>query len=190
MGASRRSRRPPETWRLAKTMTQKDLPRLGKLPPQYTFILNPYTDARFTRCPICEQKMHQRKVPLFIHVDPFHPVVLGYTCRYCPTCDLLIAHQDQIEALLANLFATHEPSVIGNDYLVMGTVERKAWREGMKAPKGISDMLAYLHDFKEVRTVEYRPGGWYPPDAPEPPARPGSRRKRGKKGKGKRRKRR
>ena len=138
--------------------------RLGELPPLYRFILNPYTDARFTRCPSCEQKMRQRKVPLFIHVDPFHPIVLGYTCRYCPDCDLLIAHQDQIEVLLANLFAELDPSASGEDYLVIGTVERKAWREGMKQPKGIDDMLAHLHDFKEVLTVEYRPAGWYPAD--------------------------
>jgi hypothetical protein len=141
--------------------------RLGKLPPLYRFILNPYTDVRFSRCPICEQKMRQRKVPLFIHVDPFHPMVLGYTCRYCPDCDLLIAHQDQIEALLANRFAEHAPEVIGNDYLVIGTVERKAWREGMKQPKDTDDMLAHLHDFKEVLTVEYQPAGWYPADEPE-----------------------
>ena len=141
--------------------------RLGELPPLYRFILNPYTEARFTRCPNCEQKMRQRKVPLFIHVDPFHPIVLGYTCRYCPDCDLLIAHQDQIEALLANLFAERDPEVIGNDYVVIGTVERKAWREGMKQPKGIDDMLAHLHDFKEVLAVEYQPAGWYPADEPD-----------------------
>ena len=56
--------------------------------------------------------MHQRKVPLFIHVDPMNPVVLGYTCRYCPDCDLLVAHQDEIEELLANLFAEHDPSIV------------------------------------------------------------------------------
>ncbi|MFZ5915519.1 MAG: hypothetical protein ACOYZ7_01120 [Chloroflexota bacterium] len=166
-------------------------PRFGKLPPQYTFILNPYPDARFSRCPMCDQKMHQRKVPLFIHVDPFNPVVLGYTCRYCPDCDLLIAHQDQIEALLANLFAERAPSVVGNDYLVIGTVERAAWREGMKQPKGIDDMLAHLHDFKEVRTV--RLAGWYPADEPDEPAaqptptrQPTGGRRRSKKHKGKR----
>jgi len=144
-----------------------ETPRLGKLPPQHTFILNPYTEARFTRCPMCERKMRRRKVPLFIHVDPLNPVVLGYTCRYCPDCDLLIAHQDQIESLLASIFAERDPSVVGNDYLVVGTVERKAWREGMKRPKSIEEMLEYLHDFKEVRTVEYRPAGWYPADEPK-----------------------
>jgi hypothetical protein len=173
-------------------MTQEN--RLGKLPPLYRFILNPYAEARFSRCPGCDQKTRQRKVPLFIHVDPFHPVVLGYTCRYCPDCDLLIAHQDRIEALLANLFAEHDPSLIGNDYLVMGTVERAAWRAGMKEPRGLDDMLAQLHDFKEVRTVEYRPAGWYPDEEADDRTRPARKRAAGKKrarrGKGKGKKRR
>jgi len=146
---------------------RRESTRLGKLPPLYRFALNPYTDARFTRCPICEQKMRQRKVPLFIHVDPFHPIVLDYSCRYCPDCDLLIAHHDQIEALLADHFAELDSSVIGKDYEVIGTVERSAWREGMKQPKGIDDMLAHLHDFKEVLTIEYQPAGWYPADEPD-----------------------
>jgi len=145
-------------------MTKKKEPRLGKLPLQYTFILNPYAEYRFTRCPGCERKMRQRKLPLFIHVDPMNPVVLNYTCRYCPDCDLLIAHQDQIEELLAGIFAELDPSAIGNDYLVMGTVERQAWREGVKQPKGIPEMLEHLHVFKEVRTVRVQPGGWYPAD--------------------------
>lgn len=142
-------------------------PRLGKLLPLYRFILNPYTDVRFSRCPMCEQKTHQRKVPLFIHVGPSRPIVLGYTCRYCPDCDLLIAHQDQIEASLADHFAELDSSVIGNDYLVIGTVKRCAWREGMKQAKGIDDMLAHLHEFKEVLTIEYQPAGRYPADEPD-----------------------
>ena len=149
-------------------MTKEKETHIGKLPPKYTFILNPYTDARFTRCPGCDQKTKQRKLPLFIHIDPMSPVVLNYTCRYCPDCDLLIAHQDELEAQLQALFAERDPSVIGNDYLVMGTVERQAWRESMKQPKSIQEMLEHFHIFKEVRTVEYRPAGWYPADEPEP----------------------
>jgi hypothetical protein len=108
--------------------------------------------------------MRQRKLPLFIHVDPMNPVAINYTCRYCPDCDLLIAHQDQIEELLAGIFADIDPSIIGNDYLVLGTIERKAWREGVKQPKGVDEMLEHLRMFKEVRTVRVRPGGWYPED--------------------------
>jgi thiol-disulfide isomerase/thioredoxin len=138
--------------------------RIGKLPPRYTFILNPYTEYRFTRCPDCNEKTKQRKLPLFIHVDPMKPVVLNKTCYYCPDCDLLIAHQDELEEQLAGLFAEQNPSIIGNDYLVLGTVEREAWQAGVKQPKIIPEMLEYLHDFKEVRSVRVRPGGWYPAD--------------------------
>ena len=106
--------------------------RIGQLPPLYTFILNPYTDARFTRCPGCNRKMRQQAAAIHSH--------------------------------RAGLFAEREPSVIGNDYLVLGTVERQAWRESVKQPKGIQEMLEHLHDFKEVRTVEYQPAGWYPAD--------------------------
>ncbi|GAB4547156.1 MAG: hypothetical protein Kow0063_41790 [Anaerolineae bacterium] len=143
--------------------TRKEI-RIGKLPPQYTFVLNPYAEYRFTRCPGCEQKMKQRKLPLFIHVDPMNPVVLNKTCRYCPDCDLLIVHQDELETILARLFAQLDPSLIGNDYLVLSTVERPAWREGTKQPKDIPEMLKHLHDFKEVQTIRVQPGGWYPDD--------------------------
>ena len=173
-------------------MTAKKTPRIGKLPRRYTFILNPYVDARFTRCPGCDQPTKVRKLPLFIHVDPLNPIVLGKTCRYCPNCDLLIVHQDELEAQLAALFEERDPSLVGNDYLVLGTVERQAWRQGMKQPKGIEEMLEHLHEFKEVRTVEYQPAGWYPADEPPTPARendrpaapkkrrPARKRKRGK----------
>jgi hypothetical protein len=173
-------------------MTPKKAPHIGKLPPRYSFILNPYTDARFTRCPGCDQPTKVRKLPLFIHVDPLNPIVLGKTCRYCPDCDLLIAHQDELEAQLTALFEKRDPSLVGNDYLVLGTVARQAWRQGMKQPKGIGEMREHLHEFKEVRTVEYRPAGWYRADElPTPESesdrptspqkrRPGRKRKRGK----------
>jgi hypothetical protein len=147
-------------------MTEKN--RIGKLEPRYRFALNPYTDTRFTRCPNCDEKTRVRKLPLFIHIDPMHPIVLNKTCRYCPDCDILIVHQDELEQLLAALLEETAPEVVGNDYLVLGTVERKAWREGVKQPKGIPEMLEHLHEFKEVLTIEYRPAGWYPADREEP----------------------
>jgi hypothetical protein len=72
----------------------------GELPRKHNFVLNPYPDERVSRCPYCEQKTGQRKVPLFIHIDPHYPIALNYTCRYCKSCDLLIAHKHEIEHLL------------------------------------------------------------------------------------------
>jgi Flp pilus assembly protein TadD len=67
---------------------------LGKQPARYRFFLNPYQDARFTTCPQCRLRTRQRKYSLVIHVHSMPTLILGKTCRYCDTCDLLIAHQD------------------------------------------------------------------------------------------------
>ena len=141
-------------------------PRFGGLPPRYTFFLNPYTDYRFTRCPNCDQPTRLRKFVLFIHVDPDHLLSMGKTCRFCPKCEWLIAHQDEVEAELVTLFSRLDPKAIGNDYLIVGTVDRKVWREGLQRPKTIDEVLpaSRVADFKDVRRVEVRPAGWYPVD--------------------------
>jgi hypothetical protein len=37
---------------------------------RFRFFLNPYQDVRFSTCPQCANKTGQRKLPLFIHIDP------------------------------------------------------------------------------------------------------------------------
>jgi hypothetical protein len=130
-------------------------PRLGKQPSRYTFFLNPYTDARFTKCPKCEGKMGQKKLPLVIHIDDGGMMVLNKTCRYCSACDLLIAHKDEIEALLASYFQRAAPEVVGNDYLIVGTVDRADWRRGTEGNVTPRDMIEVMHDFKDV--VQFKP---------------------------------
>lgn len=140
--------------RKKKTTTQ-----LGKQPPRYRFFLNPYQDMRFTRCPQCGSKTLQRKLPLVIHVDPMILLSLNKTCRYCPRCDLLIAHQDDVEHLLASIFTEKMPEVVGNDYLVLGTEDRPAWKRGTQQQMTPQESLEALHDFKEVVTFKVT-GGW------------------------------
>jgi hypothetical protein len=131
--------------------------RIGQQPPRYRFFLNPYQDVRFTRCPMCQQLTQQRKLPLVIHVDPMNVLTLNKTCRYCPHCDLLIAHQDELEAQLAEFFARQKPEVIGNDYLVLGTMNRADWQQGRKEVMTVQDMVQALHDFDEV--LRFEPAG-------------------------------
>ncbi len=139
--------------------------QFGKLAPQYNFFLNPYENERFNRCLQCEAKMRQRKLPLVIHVDPVHPVSLNYTCRYCPACDLLIAHQDEIERLLTSLFEQHAPEVVGNNYLILGTVDHDFWKQGTKTPHTVQRLVDNLHDFKQVLT--FKPAsGWIEKERP------------------------
>ena len=140
-----------------------DLPRLGKQPPRHTFFLNPYTDARFSKCPKCEGKTRQKKLPLVIHVAGGGTMVLNKTCRYCPGCDLLVAHKDEIESLLAAYYQQTDPQVVGSDYLVIGTVDRADWRRGTEGDMTPNGMIEVLHDFKDV--VQFKlVGGWGPKD--------------------------
>jgi hypothetical protein len=148
--------------------------QLGGLPPRYGFMLNPYPDQRVWQCPLCERKTGQQKVPLLIHVDPLHLIALNYTCRSCRACDLLIGQKHDIEHLLTELFRRSDPTVIGNAYLIIGTVEKRIWREGVAQPKGIAEMLPQASDFatyyNELRLT--RPGYYRAEQEPpvlEPP---------------------
>jgi len=131
--------------------------RLGKQSPRYRFLLNPFRDRRFAVCPDCEGRTLLRKVPLVIHVDPINPVALNKSCRYCLACDLLIAHQDEVEQQLAALLSKRAPELIGNDYLVLGTLDRDVWKRGVAEPLAIQEMVEQLHDFVEV--LELRRAG-------------------------------
>lgn len=138
--------------------------RLSKLPPKYRFFLNHYQEYRFTNCPQCDRLMKVRKHPFLVHVDPMQLALLNMSGRYCPSCDLLILHQDKLEEMLVAALLPHNPEVIGNEYLVLGTVERKAWREARKQEDGGQKSLDNLHDFKEVVLVEVEGPGWVPAD--------------------------
>jgi hypothetical protein len=132
-------------------------PRLGKQPPRHRFFLNPYSDVRFTTCPRCGGKTRVRKLPLVIHIDPAQLVALNKTCRYCPSCDLLIAHQDELETWLAAFLGHNRPELVGDSYLVVGTEDRAAWRRGVSTPLTVAELLEQLHDFVEVVRFEPAP---------------------------------
>jgi len=137
--------------------------RVGHLPPRYAFALNRYRHVRFSTCPKCKRTMNKRKFPLFIHVDGWGPLSLRKTCRYCPRCEFIIAHQDELEGELAYFFERHCPDLVGNDYLVLGTVRLKAWKEGAHG-KGttLGQLLDDVADFQKVLTLEVDGGGWFP----------------------------
>lgn len=136
--------------------------RLGKLPPRYSFMLNSYETERLSKCPKCNQLTKLRKFALFIHVDELGIVLLGKTCRFCPFCDLIMAHQDELEHELANNLAFMNPGAIGNDYLVLGTVDMKVWRQGLKGGNDFDTVLKHTADFKKYFDLHVEPGGWYP----------------------------
>ena len=143
------------------------------MPPQYHFALNPYPTMRFTSCPQCQAKTGQRKLPLLIHIDPRVLIALNYTNRYCKRCDFLIAHKVEIEHLLTHMFRGVEPEIVGNEYQVFATVDKKAWRENMQQPKPLPELRAHISDFKSYEELRMTMGGWFreglEPPVMEPP---------------------
>ncbi|SEH07096.1 hypothetical protein [Candidatus Venteria ishoeyi] len=142
----------------------------GALPPQYHFVLNPFPDVRCSTCPNCGTKTGQRKLPLLIHIDPDTLIAINYTNRYCKRCDLLIGHRFDIERLLAETFREGKPEIIGNDYLIFATLEKKTWRESMQQPKSPAELSEKASDFKSYQELQMSMGGWFHKDQ-EPPAR-------------------
>jgi hypothetical protein len=137
---------------------------LGNLEPRHRFFLNPYQNARFTRCPKCDKKTKIRKHPFGIHIDPSVLMTLNMSGPYCTDCDLIILHQDTVESLLAMTFTEINPEIIGNDYLIVGTVERSYWRKASKQGGTYKEFFENLHDFAEALTFEPMHYGWLPED--------------------------
>jgi hypothetical protein len=66
--------------------------------------------------------------------------------------------------------------VIGNDYLIVGTVEKQAWRENMNQPKPFNQTLFHIHDFKSYQVLHMTMAGWFrdgqdPPVMDSPPSK-------------------
>ena len=152
---------------------KRDRKQFGSLPPKYNFSLNPYPEFKFSKCPDCREKTGQRKLPLLIHVDPKHLIAMNYTNRYCYRCDMLIGHKHEIEYHLTELFLKLDKDLIGSNYFVIGTVEKKAWRENIKNQESFDDMRQHSHDFKSFQSIRMTMGGWFPkgqtPPVMEPP---------------------
>jgi hypothetical protein len=165
--------RPPG--RIRRVATNRRGNRLGRLPPRYTFLLNPHAESRLSRCPACDKLTHARKFPLLISIDTGDFITLGKTCKYCSRCEMVMCDQDQLEAELAHAFATRSPEVLGREYFVVGTVDRKTWQSGLRGKGDLDQLVEHAADFKHYRGLSITPGGWYAAGhepAPLPATRP------------------
>lgn len=133
---------------------------IGKLPPRYSLMLNSYVEERLSKCPICKRQTHARKFPLLIDIRDFGPLVLGKTCKYCSLCELIIVHQHELEAELVTAFEKLAPECIGNEYLIIGTMEKKIWQAGLTDPGSLSESLEHVAEFRKQFDLIVDPGGW------------------------------
>lgn len=129
---------------------------------KHKFFLNPYTDCAFTKCPKCETKTKVRKFILVIHIKSQQLFLLNKQCKYCAICDLIIAKKQEIESLMAFGFSSTNHQIVGNDYLVMGTIDRKDWQANNQDSVPPSEIIKRMFIFQDEWNFEVIPAGWYP----------------------------
>jgi hypothetical protein len=134
---------------------------IGKLPPRYSLLINPYIQVRLSKCPKCRHLTHNRKFALFIHVFDFGGMTLGKTCRYCTSCELIIVHKHELEAQLVGSPAQMDPRRSEEGYFVIGTVDRNVWKKGLTGNGPLlREVLDHMACFKEYLNLHVEPGGW------------------------------
>ena len=88
-------------------------------------------------------------------------LILRKTCRLCLNCETVIVHQAEMGSAIkasAGRAAAATP-----DYLVLGTVGPRVWRQGLSGDVSMNELVRNMADFKAHLQIEYTPGGWYPP---------------------------
>lgn len=104
--------------------------------------------------------MYPRKFALLIHIKGTDFIILRKTCRYCVRCELIIAHQNELEGELAFAFSTRSSKLVGHPYLVLGTVDLKFWREGLSRTFDLEALEMHTADFSKYLTLSVEGGGW------------------------------
>lgn len=117
---------------------------------RHYFFLNPYDEMAWTRCPNCEGKTKIKKYCLVIHIEPRFLLSLNKSCRYCPGCDLIILKQTDLERLLTTICEQNAPDIIGNEYFVFGTMDRRDWKNGQTGKMSQQEAIKSSHPFKDV----------------------------------------
>jgi hypothetical protein len=72
----------------------------------------------------------------------------------------VIVHQAEIE--LAINASAGQAAAATPDYLVLGTVSRRVWRQGLSGDVSMNELVRNMADFKAHLQIKYTPGGWYP----------------------------
>ena len=127
---------------------------------KYYFFLNPYKEYSFSKCPKCNNKTKQKKLPLTIMLEKEKNIfVLNKTCKYCPFCELLIAKKQEIKKIVKMFLGKR--ILREKDYYVIGTQDKKVWRKGMNMDYDQKEQFNGIILFKDIWNFEVQPAGWY-----------------------------
>jgi hypothetical protein len=134
---------------------------MGALPARYSFVLNPHVRERFTRCPTCNSPTRIRQFPLVVHIGQLEGprlILLNKSCRLCGVCETLIVHRAELERVI--IVSGFSAAVHGQDYVVLGTIDRRTWRRGMAGDAQLAEIREHMADFKKYLKVDVVPAHW------------------------------
>jgi hypothetical protein len=75
----------------------------------------------------------------------------------CPKCNGSTRSRKFTLLIHVEVFLSRKSEVIGNPYLVMGTVEIRTWRKGLQLANTLEQVLDKAADFKHQLTVHSAP---------------------------------
>ena len=97
---------------------------------------------------------------MLVHVEPRGLFCLNKTCRFCTSCDFIIVKQSELESFLHAVCKERAPEIVGNEYFVYGTMDRRDWRIGQRGELTEREAIDRAHPFKGMpESTEGRPWG-------------------------------
>jgi len=87
-------------------------------------------------------------------------LILRKTCRLCLNCETVIVHQAEIESAIKA--SVGQAAATAPDYLVLGTVGSRVWRQGLSGDLSMDELVRNMADFKAHLQITYTAGGWCP----------------------------
>ena len=83
--------------------------------------------------------------------------MLRKTCQLCLRCEMLTAHKTEVDDLIDSL-RSHDADE--REYLVLGTLESKTWRQGLSGAVSVEQMRDHMTDFKAYMQVNVTSRHW------------------------------
>ncbi|MCI0487735.1 MAG: hypothetical protein L0229_14175 [Blastocatellia bacterium] len=142
-------------------MTKKESNNPEERSPQYGFMLRGDDEGRASRCPTCNGATLVRQFTLLIAVKDSEPILLGYRCRYCRACNLIVADESKFVALLASMLEQIDPGALDKEYFVLPAANLSSLPGDILQQPTRTETFERLARLEPCDGIERRPAGWY-----------------------------
>jgi hypothetical protein len=86
-------------------------------------------------------------------------VLLRKTCRLCLACEMLIAHEFELNEEIHRVAARSDGD---GEYLVLGTLGSGTWRAGIRESISLEQVKLDMADFMAYMKIDITPRQWAP----------------------------